>query len=344
MRSLVLLGLAALASSIFAAERPPASVRVDIVVELDVAPSTWVPGTVLSVSDAKIAAEIAGRLTMVAVAGAEVEENAVIARVDAKVLEFKVKENQARIRQLQARLKFDVSEVRRLALLAENNNAAITQLESAQSKRDVAAQELDIARTALEQTLYALSRTRIRAPFAGRIAERLQEPGEYAVVGKPVVRLVDTHHLEVRAQAPIRLAPFVALGMLVRVVWNEAAPAIYPVTTIIPVGDTTSRSFEVRLAMLGSSWVIGTPVRVSLPVQVAKRTLAVPRDAIVLRQDGVYVFRILDGDLAERVTVETGFGADDLIEVLGELAVGDLVVVRGAEMLRDGQKVSQTSG
>ena len=108
--------------------------------------------------------------------------------------------------------------------------------------------------------------------------------------------------------------------------------------------QSTSRSFEVRLAVMRSSWVIGTPVRVSLPVQVAKRTLAVPRDAIVLRADGVYVFRIVDGDLAERVIVETGSGADDLIEVLGELAVGDLVVVRGAEMLRDGQKVSQTSG
>ena len=57
-------------------------------------------------------------------------------------------------------------------------------------------------------------------------------------------------------------------------------------------------------------------------------------------QIGTVVFRVVDGS-AERVAVETGIGAEERIEVVGSgLAPRDLVVVRGAEMLRDGQRVA----
>ena len=65
-----------------------------------------------------------------------------------------------------------------------------------------------------------------------------------------------------------------------------------------------------------------------------------PRDALVLREGGAVVFRVNDG-VAERLAIETGIGAEDRIEVLGEvLTANDRVVVRGAELLRDGQAVS----
>ena len=66
--------------------------------------------------------------------------------------------------------------------------------------------------------------------------------------------------------------------------------------------------------------------------------IAVPRDALVLRRDGTTVFRILADDTAERVSVQTGIAAGDLIEVTG-IEPGDRVVTRGGERLRPGQKV-----
>ena len=44
--------------------------------------------------------------------------------------------------------------------------------------------------------------------------------------------------------------------------------------------------------------------------------------------------------MAEYVAVETGLSKGELIEVIGELQVGDRVVVRGNERLRPGQSVS----
>jgi hypothetical protein len=43
---------------------------------------------------------------------------------------------------------------------------------------------------------------------------------------------------------------------------------------------------------------------------------------------------------AEQINVITGLGADDLIEVFGDLREGDKVATRGAERLSNGMSVS----
>jgi multidrug efflux pump subunit AcrA (membrane-fusion protein) len=59
----------------------------------------------------------------------------------------------------------------------------------------------------------------------------------------------------------------------------------------------------------------------------------------VLRREGSSVFRINDDMSAEQISVATGLGAGDRIEVIGELKAGDLIVVRGAERLNTGMTV-----
>jgi uncharacterized protein YabE (DUF348 family) len=65
----------------------------------------------------------------------------------------------------------------------------------------------------------------------------------------------------------------------------------------------------------------------------------VPRDALVLRQNGSFVFRINDDNKAEQVQVEIGDSAGELVAVRGELAKGDRVAIRGAENLTEGADV-----
>ena len=67
---------------------------------------------------------------------------------------------------------------------------------------------------------------------------------------------------------------------------------------------------------------------------------AVPRDALVLRADRVSIYKIAENNVAKRVDVELGAAEGDYIEVIGEIAPGDDVVIRGGERLRDGQLVT----
>jgi hypothetical protein len=117
------------------------------------------------------------------------------------------------------------------------------------------------------------------------------------------------------------------------------------IRAIVPVGDERSRMMEVRIAMRGAGWPIGSAVRVDLPAAQQAAGLLVPRDAVIVRADGAHVYRIGKDDVAERVAVRVGNGDSRRVEITGALAVGDRVVVRGGERLRAGQTVTiATSG
>ena len=70
--------------------------------------------------------------------------------------------------------------------------------------------------------------------------------------------------------------------------------------------------------------------------------LTVPRDALILRREGAFVFRIDAESKAVQVNVITGLGAGNLIEIIGDINAGDRVVTRGAERLKPGMAVDVT--
>ncbi len=340
MRILIpaLVGLAA--TPVIGAGEAPPSVPVQVTEALlkEMAPSVWVPGTVVSRSDARIAAEIPGQLTFVAEVGDRVQGGDVIARIEDKALQLQLKNDDATIRRLQANLEYLDQQVERIRRLTEQQVVAANDLEELQSQYETARQELVQAEVGKEQTEYRLERTKVRAPFSGRVVERLQQPGGYIGVGGEIVRLVDTNSVEVRAQAPLSVAPHLREGMSV-VIKGQDREVNSELRTIVQVGDERSRMFEVRLAIQGEAWIIGSPVRVALPNNSPQRVVAVPRDALILRRDNIYLFKISDEGKAERIDVETGVGHASLIEVIGDVAAGDIIVIRGGERLKSGQAV-----
>lgn len=316
----------------------PAPVKISLAEIRSMASTVMAPGTVVSRQDAALAAEVAGRLTSVADVGAEVEQGDVIARIDDHRLRLLLKENEATIRRLEASLSYSEKQLDRQRRLASQNIAAMNALDEIEAQRDMTAQDLVQARVAREQTLYEIENSSIRAPFGGRIVERYRDAGEYIPLGGEVVRLVDTRNIEVRAQAPLSVAAHVREGMEVSVKEGNRERRS-PIRAVIPVGDERSRMIEIRIALDGADWVIGSAVRVSLPEEEPVEVVAVPRDALVLRQNAIFVFRLNDDDTVDQVAVTTGIGNGSFIEVQGEIRGGDPVVVRGAERLQSGQRV-----
>ena len=76
-----------------------------------------------------------------------------------------------------------------------------------------------------------------------------------------------------------------------------------------------------------------------MPIRPRELALTVPRDALVLRNNGAFVFRINIENKAEQIEVEIGDSAGNLITVSGPLAEGDRVAIRGAEDLQEGADV-----
>ncbi len=330
---------------------PPAQVQVSAAVARITPAVATVPGTVVSRNDARVAAEVVGRLTWVAEVGAEVAAGGVLAKLDPRDFELALAQADATHSRAKSAHELAAAQAKRIEALGADRAVSGQELGEARLRRDMAQQEMEQARVARDQAALRLERASVRAPFAGRVVERLRSPGEFISVGGEVVRVVDTHHMEVRAQAPLAVAAFVRAGQTVTISDSAGDGAAgsntgagrrieSKIRTAVPVGDDRSRMMEVRIALDGAPWPVGMPVRVALPQSAPRDAVLVDRDALVVREDGVYVWRVGADGKAERLQVTTGAEQADLVEVIGGVAAGDRVIVRGAERLAPGQTLA----
>ena len=331
-----------LVSQAAVAQQPEAIVELAVVKEETASSVVKLPGTVISTRDAQIAAEISGRLTWVAQVGDYLEEGEVLARIDDHLLQLKMRNDQAEIARLEADIQYNRRQIQRLQKLALQNNMARAELDEVESRLEMLLQEQRIAEVELDRTRYDLQRAQVKAPFAGVVASRELYTGEYTTPGDPLVRLVDTRQVEITVNAPLKVARFNQPGSQVEVE-AEGQTAISAIRGMVPVGDARSRMMELRLSVEPGQWMIGEAVNVSLPDTAATSALSIPRDALVLRDRDVFVYRVSEENTAVKVPVKTLAGRGAHIAVTGDLAAGDAVVVRGGERLREGQALKVVS-
>jgi len=335
------------ASTCHAADKPPAPpaavVQVAPAENARLSPSRWVPGSVVSRDDAKIASAEAGRLEHVAEVGTRVKAGERLAQLDDQALRLRREEIQADVRRAEAQRALSATQLERLEKLATSNAIAKTQLDEARAAMESNVQTLAHARAQLRQIEHDIDQALVRAPFAGVVTERFAQRGEYLQVGATIVHLVDTDHIEARVQAPLNLADKIRAGMEVTV---KAAgqESTAKVRTVVPVGDERARQFELRVGLAPALALVGSAVEVSLPEDRGNETLTVPRDALVQRQNQTYVMRVTDKNTAEQILVSAANAAGDKVEVHGALNAGDRLVVRGAERLAPGQSVKIQNG
>lgn len=322
-------------------QAPPAPVMVETAQRDTFSATLWVSGTVISQNDARIAAETDGRITWVADVGSRIKKGEAIARIDAADLRLDLADSEAQLGSLKSQLKYRDSSLQRFQKLAASNNAAATQLDEAQNQLDMTRQEIKRAEVAIAQIKRRIKQTQVLAPFPGIVVERLVQNGEFVSRGAQVVRLVDTEHREIRAQAPLSVAGWLREGMQVSVE-HERLESLSPVSYVIPVGDQRSRMFEVRIAANNPAWIVGSPVRVALPNSEPRKLVAIPRDGLVLRGSNIFVMRVNSDNTVEKIVVETGIGLGGFVEVIGNVEQGDRIITRGGERIQAGQAVTIT--
>lgn len=334
--TVVLLALCSAAAP--AQDRPPASVQVAKAQVRELAPAVRAAGLVRSRASADLAASVAGRLQWVAEAGTTVAAGALVARLDTRELSLARAEQAARVNRASVNLKSLDRELERLR--ASGNAVSRFNVDQALSNRDLAAADLDVARALLAQTDDQLARSRITAPFAGVVSDRVRRAGEEVARGEIVARLVNPDELEIRLFVPLRHVRAIRPGHAVKVT-AEGRSFTAAVSSIVPAGDPRSQSFEVLVKAPGVDGLLaaGNTVQVELPLGEPQRRLSVPRDALIIRAEGLYVYRVSSDLHAEHVDVKAGMADGDWIAVDGKLAAGEQVVVRGGELLRGNEKV-----
>ena len=329
------------ASSSFAQQVPASAVQISTVSRTEVAPTVAVPGTVYSRNEVQITAGVAGQLAMVAEPGTIVEKGDYVARIDKRSLRLQRAEQEALLERARISVRQLESQLRRQKELARSSLVSEFELEQTEANRDLAASDAHIIEVRIRQIDDLLRRADVRAPFSGVVISRSRRSGEEVARGEILGELTDIRNLEVRAFVPLKHLPRTAAGQAIDVFAIEAAHT-GTIRSLVPTGDVRSQTFEARIDLPADAtrdWTVGQLVSVAIPIRARQLALAVPRDALVLRQNGSFVFRINADNKAEQIEVEVGDSSGELIAVHGNLAEGDRVAIRGAENLSEGAEV-----
>lgn len=202
--------------------------------------------------------------------------------------------------------------------------------------------KLRTAEVELEQKRFEYSRTRLTAPFAGRVADRFVKLGETVTVGKECFRVVDFNPLRARLYFPERELARVRAGQeaVLRVDTHPGKEFNAKVELVNPVVDQANGTFRVLLEVPNGKGDLrpGTFARVQLKTGDFDDALLMPKRGIVQEDGEDFVFKA-QGDSVVRVAVAVGAVEGETAQILEGLAAGDSVVTIGQGGLKPGAKI-----
>ena len=359
----LLLGVAvaagALASSAAAQGGPPAApVHVDEVVYAPLSQTAPAIGRVVARKAGPVATRIDGAIAEYLVeVGDRVNEGQPLALIDDAVLAAqrdlaaaRLSEATALIATRRAAVTLAEQEMQRIEGL--RSSAAFSQaryddqrqtvaiaraeLNEAQSAVDSASAELELA----ELDLYYAE---VRAPYSGVVSARQSEAGAFLRTGEQVVSLVAVAELEIEVEVPFMRLTGLTPGTEVDIQLADRSTHRAVVRAVIPNENPRTRTRPVRLlpqfGTVETPLAPGQSVSVQVPIGNARESLTVSKDAVLPRGGGSQQVFVFEDGRASLRDIALGVAMGNRFEILDGLQLGDLVVVRGNERLRDGQAV-----
>jgi RND family efflux transporter MFP subunit len=235
-----------------------------------------------------------------------------------------------------------VSEAQRLYLQNHISESELNRRKAIQAEAEAAYQ---MAAANLKLSQETLVRHQLIAPFDGVISNKLTEAGEWVSRGDSILELVDTKLIRVDVRVPQERYADINKDTQVQVVpdTNINETLAGKIEAIVPVSDPNARSFLLRVLVEKSPLPMlpGTSATVKFQLEHQQgQRLTVPRDAVLRHPDGGFSVFVINNNTAQRRQVSLGQETPQGVAVISGIEAKDQVVIRGNEVLRDGQSVS----
>ena len=220
------------------------------------------------------------------------------------------------------------------------------EVETWRTKVQTAAAEVASAQAALAQAKLNLRDAYVRAPVAGIIQTRTVETGQYVAVGNVLATLVRRDPLLLRFQVPEQDAQPLRPGIVARFnVAEDTTEHQARITHVAAAASQASRMVDVTAHVLNANQPQLRPgafARVTVPIGSTREAPVIPQTAIRPTERGFLAYTVENGVAKSRLLTLGMRTADGQVEVKEGLAIGETLVIRGAEALRDGAKVKVT--
>ncbi|PJJ96915.1 efflux transporter periplasmic adaptor subunit [Lysobacteraceae bacterium NML03-0222] len=304
-----------------------------------------VSGPVSAVEEMQLGVELSGlRVTALHVdAGQAVKRGQLLLTLDHRMLDAELAQADAALREAEAAAALARSNFSRGENLASSQYISAMQLDELRAARTQGEARLGTARAARNTAALRRSFAELRAPADGIISKRLVQPGQVVMAGAELLRLIKNGRLEWRAELPASQLGQVNVGDVIHLSAPDGSALQGRVRAVSPGVDAATRTgtvyADLPAGLLQSRTLqAGTYLEGRIDSGIQK-VLAVPADAVLLR-DGFPVVFVLDDKAQARLQrIETGERVDGFVEVKSGLAAGTQVVLEGAGFLTDGDKV-----
>ena len=196
----------------------------------------------------------------------------------------------------------------------------------------------------LEDAERELSYATVMAPIAGVVTERLVNIGDHVETHAKLFEIVDFDSIVARVFVPERQLTGLFVGQPARVLAQSLDGTHQArVERISPEVDPRSGTVKVTLDIPGDRGLLpGMYVEVDLVAAVEEDALLAPKRALVYDQEQVFVFRVTEGaedPRAERLLVHILIESEDVVQLAGDLAEGQRLIVAGQAGLKDGARI-----
>ena len=304
-----------------------------------------IAGIVTAGTSSAVAFETSGQvIALLKDVGDHVDGSELIARLDPEPFELRVQETESKLGQAKAALADRSSKYRQQAQLFKKGYTTRTNYESALADLRNAEGSIGIAESQLKIAKRDLVKTELRAPFPGVIARKEVDDFEEVTSGQVVYQLQTEGEFEVKISLPETLVTAVSLGDRVGVAVNLLGPDPIPgrITEIAPLAEDVN-AYPVTVLLED------TPenLRVSMSAQVilefaseaSSDAFTVPIAALspLAGEEGGLVYVFNDGTLSARKVRVVGL-RDNSLQVIGDVADGDVIATAGVSLLHDGMQ------
>jgi len=275
-------------------------------------------------------------------AGDTVATGSPLISIDDTDLRAQKEQLNAQIHEAEAVLKNAESSAARFEMLFAEQSVSRQQLDDARTGRDRAVASLKAAQARRDELDVQLGYLEITAPFDGVVARKLNDEGNMATPGEPLLILEQTGRMKVVARLGEKHIGAVREGDLVTVDITSLPGARFtvPIANIVLTANPGSRTYDIEAYVDNPDGRLmsGMFARVDVPVGM-REAVVVPVESIIARGQLRGLFVVDEAGTARLRWIRLGRATEGGLEVLSGLAGGETIVVSSEVPLTEGDRV-----
>lgn len=271
--------------------------------------------------------------------GSRVRKGQVLVRLSDDLLQADVSSRRAAMRSAEASLENAAAALRRGESVATSGALSQADLDRLRAEHIAAQARVETARADLETAELRLRYTAVRAPDDGTITARTVSVGQIAQAGAEMLRMLRQDRVEWRAEVPEAQLSRIKAGQAVEISTADGETLKGRVRMVAPTVQTNTRTGLVYVDITGGDARPGMFARGQIAAGSGKGLL-VPVSSVVVVDGYSYVYVLGEGNVVQRRRVEQAGVRGDMIEVASGVEAGEVIAVKGAGFLKDGDTVA----